>query len=87
MKELPFGKWLFNSVVVTLIQTVSNVFFAALAGFTFARLEFPGRKLIFTLMFVIANDDIFLACQLVAVKLHSTGRPEVPNHNLSQAFI
>lgn len=49
-KDLPFGKWLFNSVLVTTIQTFSNVFFAALAGFTFARLEFPGRKLIFTLL-------------------------------------
>ncbi len=48
--ELPFGKWLFNSVLVTTIQTFSNVFFSALAGFTFARLEFPGRKLIFTLL-------------------------------------
>lgn len=49
-KELPFGKWLFNSVLVTLIQTVSNVFFSALAGFAFARLEFKGRKLIFGLL-------------------------------------
>ncbi|MEO1029809.1 carbohydrate ABC transporter permease [Winogradskyella sp.] len=49
-KDLPFGKWLFNSVFITTIQTISNVFFAALAGFTFARLEFPGRKLIFTLL-------------------------------------
>jgi len=48
--ELPFGKWLFNSVLVTTIQTFSNVFFAALAGFTFARLEFPGRKIIFTIL-------------------------------------
>lgn len=49
-RDLPFGKWLFNSVLVTTIQTFSNVFFSALAGFTFARLEFPGRKIIFTLL-------------------------------------
>lgn len=49
-KELPFGKWLFNSVLITTIQTIANVFFAALAGFTFARLEFPGRKILFTLL-------------------------------------
>ena len=48
--ELPFGKWLFNSVLVTLIQTVTNVFFSALAGFAFARLEFKGRKLIFRIV-------------------------------------
>lgn len=48
--ELPFGKWLFNSVLVTSIQTVTNVFFSALAGFAFARLEFRGRKFIFGLL-------------------------------------
>lgn len=48
-EDLPFGIWLFNSVVITLVQTVSNVFFAALAGFTFARLRFPGRNFIFSL--------------------------------------
>lgn len=48
--ELPFGKWLFNSLLVTTIQTVTNVFFSALAGFAFARLEFKGRKLIFGLL-------------------------------------
>lgn len=48
--ELPFEKWLINSVVVTFVQTLSNVFFSALAGFAFARLEFKGRKLIFGLL-------------------------------------
>ena len=48
--ELPFGTWLFNSVLVTSIQTVTNVFFSALAGFTFARLHFKGRDLIFNLL-------------------------------------
>jgi multiple sugar transport system permease protein len=48
--ELPFGKWLFNSVLVTTIQTVSNVFFSALAGFAFARLEFKGKNLIFNIL-------------------------------------
>ena len=48
--ELPFGKWLFNSVLVTSIQTVANVFFSALAGFAFARLEFKGRQFLFALL-------------------------------------
>jgi len=48
--DLPFARWLINSLLVTTIQTVSNVFFSALAGFAFARLEFPGKKLIFTLL-------------------------------------
>ena len=49
-KDLPFSTWLFNSVVITLSQTITNVFFSALAGFTFAKLEFRGKSLIFGAM-------------------------------------
>ena len=45
--EIPFGRWLFNSAVVAALVTVSNLFFASLAGYAFARLEFPGKKVIF----------------------------------------
>lgn len=48
--ELPFTTWLINSTIVTSIQTVTNVFFSALAGFTFARLKFRGRDLVFNLL-------------------------------------
>lgn len=48
--ELPFGKWLFNSLLVTTVQTISNVFFSALAGFAFARLRFRGRTVIFNIL-------------------------------------
>lgn len=47
-RDLPFARWLLNSVVVTVVQTIANVFFSALAGFAFARLTFPGKNLIFT---------------------------------------
>jgi multiple sugar transport system permease protein len=49
-KDLPFSKWLFNSVLITVVQTITNVFFSALAGFTFAKLEFRGKNLIFGAM-------------------------------------
>lgn len=46
---MPFGRWLFNSALIAAVQTISNLFFASLAGFTFARLRFPGKNLIFVL--------------------------------------
>ena len=36
-----------NSVIVATIATLINVFFASLAAFAFARLEFPGRNALF----------------------------------------
>jgi multiple sugar transport system permease protein len=49
-EDLPFSIWLTNSVLITAVQTVCNVFFAALAGFAFARLDFPGKNIIFSIL-------------------------------------
>lgn len=46
-RTVPFGRFYINSIVVTTIITVSQVLTAALAGYAFARLEFPGRDTIF----------------------------------------
>lgn len=40
-------RWLLNSAIVASVITVSNVFFASLAGYAFGKLQFPGRDLIF----------------------------------------
>lgn len=48
-RTVPFGRFYINSIVVTTIITVSQVVTAALAGYAFARLEFPGRETIFYL--------------------------------------
>ena len=48
-KVVPYGRWFLNSVIITVVQTVLYIFVASLAGFTFARLRFPGRDVIFTL--------------------------------------
>ena len=45
--EIPFGQWLLNSAVVVVAVTLSNLFFASLAGYAFARMTFPGKSLIF----------------------------------------
>ncbi len=43
----PFARYTFNSVVVTSVIIVSQLFFAVLAAYVFARLKFPGRDMIF----------------------------------------
>ncbi|KIL42391.1 sugar ABC transporter permease [Gordoniibacillus kamchatkensis] len=40
-------RWIVNSVIVASVVTVTNVFFASLAGYAFAKLKFPGSKTIF----------------------------------------
>ena len=45
--DIPFGRWLFNSTLIVVIVTISNLFFDSLAGYAFARMEFPGKNLLF----------------------------------------
>lgn len=43
MTEQPFGRWLLNSVLVSLMTTVLGVFLACTAAYAFSRFRFPGR--------------------------------------------
>lgn len=52
-ETIPLSTALFNSVFTTVLGTFTTLFFCALAGFAFAKLEFPGRKKLF--YFLIAT--------------------------------
>lgn len=46
-KYTNFARYFFNSAVVSVTATLLNLFFCSLAGYSFARLDFPGKSLIF----------------------------------------
>ena len=46
-KVLPFGCAYLNSIFVSVLMTLGVVFTSSLAGYSFARLNFPGREKIF----------------------------------------
>lgn len=58
--SLNFSRVLLNTVFVAGVVTVGNLFINALAGYTFARLQFPGKKLLFM---------IFLATLMVPLEV------------------
>jgi multiple sugar transport system permease protein len=43
-------RWLLNSLIVAGSVMISNLFFASLAGYAFSKIQFKGRKLLFTLL-------------------------------------
>ncbi|QOV20904.1 carbohydrate ABC transporter permease [Blautia liquoris] len=45
-------RWLLNSLLVASVVTISNVIFATLAGYAFAKLRFPGCKVFFFVLLV-----------------------------------
>ncbi|YCK41947.1 carbohydrate ABC transporter permease [Actinomadura sp. ATCC 39365] len=46
----PFGYYLWNSAVITVLSVVANLVACSLAAYAFARLNFPLKKLWFTIM-------------------------------------
>lgn len=47
---IPFGRYLLNSVVVTVAGTGLNLLFSSMAAFALAKYDFPGRKWMFSLV-------------------------------------
>jgi len=45
-----FPRWFLNTVVVTSVVVVANLFFCSLAGYAFARLKFFGRDVVFVIL-------------------------------------
>lgn len=45
--DLMLARWYFNSVFIAAATTALVVFIASLAGYAYARLEFPGRDILF----------------------------------------
>jgi multiple sugar transport system permease protein len=53
MSILPFKSFYFNTAISTLFRVLGQVFFCSLAGFAFARMDFPFKNVLFSLMLSI----------------------------------
>ena len=47
---VPFSRYIFNTVFITIAGTVGNLIIASLAAYSLAKLRFPGRKAIFAII-------------------------------------
>lgn len=66
--EVALGRALLNSILVTTAQTLLNVVLAALAAFPLARMQFPGRGV----LFVMILATIMVPEQVILVPLFQT---------------
>ncbi|MGC8545285.1 carbohydrate ABC transporter permease [Athalassotoga sp.] len=46
----PYARWILNTVIYAGFVTIGNLFFDAMAGYAFAKLKFPGKDIIFTIL-------------------------------------
>ena len=47
---VPFSRYIFNTVFITICGTLGNLIFASMAAYSLAKLRFPGRKAIFQII-------------------------------------
>lgn len=66
LEILPFSRFFLNSIVVAVSVTVGVIFTSSLAGYTFAKLRFPGRDLIF--IFILST--IMIPFFVVSIPLY-----------------
>jgi multiple sugar transport system permease protein len=50
IERVPIGQWTMNTLIVSTTRTVGAIFFGALAGYAFAKLDFAGREVIFWML-------------------------------------
>ena len=60
-------QWLINSAIVAVAMTVLVLVLSSLAGYAFARIEFPGKKL----LFVLVLTGLMVPEQAVFIPLHT----------------
>ncbi len=46
----PYARWILNTLIYAGVVTLGNLLFDAMAGYAFAKLKFPGRNAIFTVL-------------------------------------
>lgn len=52
LKNTSFIKWIFNSAIVALIQTIVSVFLASFAAYVFSKMKFRGKSFLYALVFI-----------------------------------
>lgn len=66
LRSSQLGRWIVNSVIVSVIQTILVLIISTVAGYGFARLEFPGRRVLF--VFVLLG--LAIPRQAIIIPLH-----------------
>jgi len=72
-QTLPIGRWFANSVLVATVGTACVLFLSSLSAYGYARLEFPGRDMIFFILLIslmIPGAVTFIPTFLLLRDLH-----------------
>lgn len=51
-QDLGFGRYFLNSIAVAIVVVIGNLVFCSMVGYALAKLDFPGKKVLFSLVMV-----------------------------------
>ncbi len=74
-EQLPILSFFLNSIIVTAVVVVVNLFFTAMAAYPFAKMKFPGRDVIFYLLlatFIVPPQLTYIPSFVLAVQFFHT---------------
>jgi multiple sugar transport system permease protein len=69
----PFARWMLNSAIVSVTCVISNLVLCSLAGYAFARLRFPGHRLVFVAVLatlMVPFQVVMIPTLLIVKDLH-----------------
>jgi cellobiose transport system permease protein len=76
LQDVAFFQSFFNTVIVAVCTTVLTLFFCSLAGFTFAKFEFPGKNVLFVILLatmILPSAGSLVASYVIMANLHWLG--------------
>ncbi|MBA3020924.1 carbohydrate ABC transporter permease [Propionicimonas sp.] len=75
-EKASFGTYFVNSVVVAVVVVAANLMFSAMLGYALARLDFPGKRIVFGAVMgslMIPGLVLFIPQFILAANLHLIG--------------
>lgn len=76
--RVPFSRYVFNSIAVTVSVTVLQCIFASMAAFVLAKCKFPGSRIINSIIVIsllYQSNVIYIMQYIVMAKLHLIDNP------------
>jgi ABC-type glycerol-3-phosphate transport system permease component len=64
-RQAPFGTWLLNTSIITVVTMVGELLSASLVGYGFARFRFPGRDI----LFIVVLSTLMLPAQVTIIPI------------------
>ena len=70
MRLLPFDKFYINTILMLVFRVLGSVLFSAMAAYAFARLNFPGKRFLFSLVLLqmMVPGQLFIIPQFLLIQ-------------------